>query len=154
MSISIGFKQRIMLASTLLVAASLLVTNWFDYTKNRNESMARVEQQASSEINRIKNDINIWLTNSMTVVSNAKEQLNSKDTDKKIEIAKLLVASTSLDAINFADSDGLTIGNTGVIKEYDARQETWYQDAKSANQLMMTEIYFDQVYLINICLVF
>ncbi|MBU2924734.1 methyl-accepting chemotaxis protein [Colwellia sp. 4_MG-2023] len=144
MSISIGFKQRIMLASTLLVAVSLLVTNWLDYTNNRNKSMARVEQQASSEINRIKNDINIWLTNSMTVVSNAKEQLNSNDTDKKIEIAKLLVASTPLDAINFADSDGLTIGNAGVIKDYDAKQEAWYQDAKSANRLMMTEIYFDQ----------
>lgn len=144
MAISIGFKQRIMLASTLLVAMSLLVTNWLDYTNNRNESMIRIEQQASTEINRIKKDINTWLTSNMTVVSNAKALLNSNDTDKKIEIAKLLVASTPLDAINFADNDGLTIGNAGVINNYDAKQEAWYQDAKSANRLMMTEIYFDQ----------
>jgi methyl-accepting chemotaxis protein len=78
------------------------------------------------------------------VITSAKKLLNSNDTAKKEEIAKLLVASTPLDAVNFADQQGLTVGNAGVIDNYDATQEEWYQDAKRANKLIITDIYFDK----------
>jgi len=84
------------------------------------------------------------LQSSQKVITSAKSLLNSDDTAKKVEIAKLLVSSTPLDAVNFADQTGFTVGNSGVIDNYDATQEEWYQDAKAANKLIITDIYFDK----------
>ncbi|MBQ4834433.1 methyl-accepting chemotaxis protein [Pseudoalteromonas sp. MMG010] len=144
MAISIGFKQRIMLASTLLVASALLISNWVSYNQTRTGSRSEIEGQAVSTINVVKNDINSWLSANSNVVEKAKVLLRSNNADKKIEIAKMLVATTPLDAINFADEKGLTIGNAGIIEGYNATEETWYQDAQAASQLIMTDIYFDE----------
>ncbi|WP_417698242.1 methyl-accepting chemotaxis protein [Psychromonas sp.] len=144
MAISIGFKQRIILASTLLLGASLLVSNWVSYSTTRAESVAEVERNSYAVLKKVKEDINAWLQSSEVVITSAKKLLNSNDTAKKEEIAKLLVASTPLDAVNFADQQGLTVGNAGVIDNYDATQEEWYQDAKRANKLIITDIYFDK----------
>jgi len=133
-----------MLASTLLVALSLLVSNWVSYTNMRDDSMKELEGKASALMDLIDNDIHSWLDANKKVVHNAKGLLNSDSVDKKIEIAKLLVATTPLDAVNFADQQGQTVGNAGIIADYDATQESWYQDAKAANQLLMTDIYFDK----------
>jgi len=110
----------------------------------RSDSMNEFEGQAEAVLHLIDSDIQAWLASNMKVVHNAKTLLNSNDADKKTEIAKLLVATTPLDAVNFADKSGLTVGNSGVIADYDATQEAWYQDAQSANKLMMTDIYFDK----------
>jgi len=144
MGILIGFKQRIMLASTLLIAVALLVSNWVSYNNMRRDSMNELEGQASALLHLIDTDIQTWLSASMKVVHNAKELLNSPDTDKKVEIAKLLVAATTLDAVNFADQAGQTVGNSGVISDYDATQEDWYKEVKLAQKLMITDIYFDK----------
>ena len=144
MAISIGFKQRIILASTLLLGVSLLVSNWVSYTNTRDESVAMVDRDSTVILNGIKEDINAWLSSNQIVIESAKTLLNSDDTAKKAEIAKLLVESTPLDAVNFADEKGLTVGNAGVIDDYDATQEAWYKDAKSANKLIITDIYFDK----------
>ncbi|MEG3754823.1 methyl-accepting chemotaxis protein [Psychromonas arctica] len=144
MAISIGFKQRIILASTLLLGVSLLVSNWVSYSTTRAESVAEVERNSHAVLKKVKEDINAWLQSGEVVITSAKKLLNSNDTAKKDEIAKLLVASTPLDAVNFADQQGLTVGNAGVIEDYDATQEEWYQDAKAANKLIITDIYFDK----------
>ena len=141
---SIGFKQRIMLSATLFVALSLLVSNWVSYSNTREESENSVHDQATDALDSIKNNINTWLDSNKKVVNSAKVLLNSDDSSKKIEIAKLLVASTPLDAVNFADKAGITMGNGGQFADYDATQEEWYQDAKAANRLMITDIYFDK----------
>ncbi len=141
---SIGFKQRIMLSATLFVALSLLVSNWVSYSNTREESENSVHDQATGALDSIKNNINTWLDSNKKVVNSAKVLLNSDDSSKKIEIAKLLVASTPLDAVNFADKAGITMGNGGQFADYDATQEEWYQDAKAANRLMITDIYFDK----------
>ena len=139
-----GFKQRIMLSSTFLVMAALLVSNWVAYIHMRDASIVKVENQATTIIKTVKNDINAWLASNQKVIQNAKILLNSNNSAKKIEIAKLLVATTPLDAVNFADVNGVTMGNAGEFTDYDARKETWYQDAKSVNRLMITDIYFDK----------
>ena len=144
MSLSIGFKQRIMLSSTLLVAASLLVSNWVSYNKTRENSISAVETQANKTLTTVSTDINTWLANNKRVIHNAKSLLNSNDKAKKIEIAKLLVKTTSLDAVNFADSAGNTVGNAGEFKDYDATKESWYIDTKAANTLTISDIYFDE----------
>jgi methyl-accepting chemotaxis protein len=144
MAVSIGFKQRIILASTFLLGVSLLISNWVSYTTTHNESVATVDRNSTTVLKNIKEDINAWLTSNQIVIENAKALLKSNDTAKKTEIAKLLVASTPLDAVNFADQKGFTVGNVGVIDDYDATQEEWYQDAKAANKLMITDIYFDK----------
>ena len=141
---SIGFKQRIMLSATLFVALSLLVSNWVSYSNTREESKISVNDKATEALDSIKQNINTWLDSNKKVVESAKVLLNSDDSSKKIEIAKLLVASTPLDAVNFADKAGITMGNGGQFADYDATQEEWYQDAKSANRLMITDIYFDK----------
>lgn len=141
---SIGFKQRIMLSATLFVALSLLVSNWVSYSNTREESKISIHNKATDALESINNNINAWLDSNKKVVTSAKVLLNSNDSAKKIEIAKLLVASTPLDAVNFADSAGITMGNGGQFADYDATQETWYQDAKTANRLMITDIYFDK----------
>lgn len=141
---SIGFKQRIMLSATLFVALSLLVSNWVSYSNTREESKISVNDKATEALDSIKQNINTWLDSNKKVVESAKVLLNSNDSSKKIEIAKLLVASTPLDAVNFADKAGITMGNGGQFADYDATQEEWYQDAKSANRLMITDIYFDK----------
>ena len=144
MAISIGFKQRIILASTLLLGVSLLVSNWVSYSTTRTESVAEVDRNSTAILKMVKEDINAWLQSSQKVITSAKSLLNSDDTAKKVEIAKLLVSSTPLDAVNFADQTGFTVGNSGVIENYDATQEEWYQDAKAANKLIITDIYFDK----------
>ena len=141
---SIGFKQRIMLSATLFVALSLLVSNWVSYSNTREESKISIHNKATDALDSINNNINAWLDSNKKVVESAKILLNSNDSEKKIEIAKLLVASTPLDAVNFADKAGITMGNGGQFADYDATQEEWYQDAKAANRLMITEIYFDK----------
>ncbi len=141
---SIGFKQRIMLSATLFVALSLLVSNWVSYSNTREESEISVHDKATEALDSIKNNINTWLDSNKKVVNSAKVLLNSDDSAKKIEIAKLLVASTPLDAVNFADKAGITMGNGGQFADYDATQEEWYQDAKATNRLMITDIYFDK----------
>ncbi|WP_137297344.1 methyl-accepting chemotaxis protein [Psychromonas sp. SP041] len=141
---SIGFKQRIMLSATLFVALSLLVSNWVSYSNTREESKISVNDKATEALDSIKQNINTWLDSNKKVVESAKVLLNSNDPAKKIEIAKLLVASTPLDAVNFADKAGITMGNGGQFADYDATQEEWYQDAKAANRLMITDIYFDK----------
>jgi len=144
MAFSIGFKQRIMLASTLLVAGSLLISNWISYKHVSDDIKVQIKQQATDSLTTIADDITTWLSSNRVVIENARMLLNSNDSDKKIEIAKLLVAATPLDAVNFADEAGVTVGNAGVIENYDATQEGWYQDAKAANKLMITDIYFDE----------
>ncbi|MGJ8580827.1 MAG: hypothetical protein ACSHWR_00790, partial [Psychromonas sp.] len=138
MAISIGFKQRIILAATLLLGVSLLVSNWVSYSTTRTESVAEVDRNSAAVLKMVKEDINAWLQSSQKVITSAKSLLNSDDTAKKVEIAKLLVSSTPLDAVNFADQTGFTVGNSGVIDNYDATQEEWYQDAKAANKLIIT----------------
>jgi methyl-accepting chemotaxis protein len=144
MAISIGFKQRIILASTLLLGASLLVSNWVSYSTTRDQSVAEVDSNSATILNNIKEDINTWLKSNQVVIESAKGLLNSDDTAKKIEIAKILVESTALGAVNFADDKGFTVGNVGVLDGYDATQEDWYKEAKSANKLIITDIYFDK----------
>ena len=133
-----------MLASTFLVVASLLVSNWVSYSHTREASMSKIEREAIATLSSVKSNIYAWLASNQKVIENAKSLLNSDDTSKKIEIAKLLVATTPLDAVNFADDAGVTMGNAGEFADYDATQEAWYQDAKSANELMITDIYFDK----------
>lgn len=144
MSFSIGFKQRIMLSSTLLVAGSLLASNWVSYNNISDSSKAQIERQTTNALSDIEQDINTWLLSNQIVIENAKEILNSDDIEKKIEIAQLLVATTPLDAVNFADKNGQTVGNAGVIDDYDATQEDWFKEAKSTNKIMISDIYFDK----------
>ena len=133
-----------MLSSTLLVAASLLISNWVSYNKTRENSISAVETQANVTLTRVSTNISTWLANNKKVIHNAKSLLNSNDKAKKIEIAKLLVKTTSLDAVNFADEAGNTVGNAGEFNDYDATKESWYIDTKAANTLIISDIYFDE----------
>jgi len=54
MAISIGFKQRIILASTLLLGVSLLVSNWVSYSTTRAESVAEVERNSHAVLKKLK----------------------------------------------------------------------------------------------------
>ncbi|MGF1725317.1 methyl-accepting chemotaxis protein [Photobacterium nomapromontoriensis] len=140
----VGFKQRIMLVMTMLVVISLTISNLFSYTNVRDESIASVETQAKMTINSAKRSIENWISGNIKIIRNAKILLNDNDVEKKIESAKLLVTSTTLDAINIADSNGLTVGSAGLIPDYDATQEDWYKMAKKADKLIVTDIYFDK----------
>jgi len=79
MAISIGFKQRIILASTLLLGVSLLVSNWVSYSTTRAESVAEVERNSHAVLKKVKEDINAWLQSSEVVITSAKKLLNSND---------------------------------------------------------------------------
>ncbi|MGF1758857.1 methyl-accepting chemotaxis protein [Photobacterium sagamiensis] len=140
----IGFKQRSMLVMTMLVVVSLTISNWVSYTNVRDESVASIETQAKMTISSAKGSIEKWIAGNVKIISNAKILLHDNDVDKKIETAKLLVTSTTLDAVNLADANGLTVGNSGLIPDYDATQEDWYNMAKKANGLIVTDIYFDK----------
>ncbi|PSW06520.1 methyl-accepting chemotaxis protein [Photobacterium lipolyticum] len=150
---TLGFKNTILASIIILVTACLLVANWLSYVHLRDSTIQSVNTQSLSTVRYEANKIETWFQGKINAVDSlANHYQPGLPSERYLETAKLTKSTSGLTAVLYGFDNGRaysTIAGAvwvdGIANPnlYDPRTRPWYQQAKSANGLDLTDIYPD-----------
>ena len=152
---SLGFKRTIIVSIILLVAMCLFMSNLGYYVHIRDGIIQNINTQSQSIVNYEARKIENWFHNKALAVSSLAAYYTSGKIDNNyVDVARLIKNSNDLTTVMFAFDDGAAYStstgdswNNGVVipGKYDPRSRPWYQQAKTANGLDVTDVYLDAI---------
>ncbi|NOH97624.1 methyl-accepting chemotaxis protein [Vibrio sp. 99-70-13A1] len=147
MHIISGFKGKLFVAVTFLLAASLVVSNVLSYKQVSTSIHDRVNEYSMLKIETTSDTIETWLnTIKSGLTANAPDFSNAHGDEKILSMLRP-IANTSLATDIFVGfEDGRAYSNASGKRDlatYDPRQRGWYQLAKQKRGMITTGIYQD-----------
>ena len=142
-----GFKGKLFLAVTFLLAASLVVSNVLSYKQVSTSIHERVNEYSMLKIETTSDTIETWLDTIKSGLTANAPDFSNEHSDEKILSMLRLIANTSLATDIFVGyEDGRAYSNASGKRDlatYDPRQRGWYQLAKQKRGMIVTGIYSD-----------
>ncbi len=150
---SLGFKKTIIISIILLFSMCLIISNWFAYKTLKESTIQRINTQSLSTIQDEADKIESWFENKSRLINSlAKSYENGMHDEDYVDIAKFTMDAGELNGVYFGFDNGRAYSTAtgprwvnGIANpdKYDPRTRPWYQQAKQANGLNLTNIYND-----------
>ncbi|WP_294966848.1 cache domain-containing protein, partial [Sulfurimonas sp.] len=142
----LGFKQKILFFSGVLLTLSLLVFAIVSYSAMKETLVKELEYKQLAETKTLSLDIESWLNSKLTITKALSHNLAKLTLiTKENSISSLSLAKNAIKAsyMYAGLDDGTMIYASGKAKKegYDPRVRPWYKDAIRKNGPVLTDIY-------------
>lgn len=149
----LNFKKALISSSVILLALSLLVSNWLSYTHIRDLTINSVNQKSIALVDAESSKLSTWFDSQVlavtSVVNNYKSGLPHQDF---AAVARLAQSGSHLTNICLGFESGIAYSSNsdhgwtdGISPvDYDPRQRPWYKQGRSADGLDITDVYLDK----------
>ena len=143
---NLKFRQKILLAASLVVAAAFsLFTLYGDY-QQRNAISSDLDSYLNEMGTVTANNIQNWLSGRILLVESAAQNIASNPTAEAVPrlLEQKALASTFIYTyLGSADGSFTMRPNDDMPADYDPRTRPWYKDAMTAGGTTLTEPYVD-----------
>ena len=143
---NLKFRQKILLAASLVVAAAFsLFTLYGDY-QQRNAISSDLDSYLNEMGTVTANNIQNWLSGRILLVESAAQNIASNPTAEAVPrlLEQKALASTFIYTyLGSADGSFTMRPNDDMPADYDPRTRPWYKDAMTAGGTTLTEPYID-----------
>ncbi|WP_299018501.1 methyl-accepting chemotaxis protein [uncultured Photobacterium sp.] len=150
---SLGFKKTIILSVALLVAASLLASNWFAYLSLKESTIRSVNDKSMSILSYEAEKVETWFSNKAQAIQSVADNYDSGLTAEIfVKLAKLTADGSGFSYIVFGlddgrafmnESDDVWVHGVADTERYDPRVRPWYKLGQRSDSLAVTDIYTD-----------
>ncbi|WP_064607738.1 methyl-accepting chemotaxis protein [Photobacterium sp. J15] len=150
---SLGFKKTIIISVALLVAASLLASNWLAYLSLKESTINAVNDKSMSTMSYEADRIETWFSNKANSVQSVADNYDPNLTPESfVKLAKLTAEGSGFSYVVFGlddgrafmnESDDVWINGIADTDKYDPRVRPWYKQGMTANSLALADIYTD-----------
>lgn len=149
----LGFKKTLIITIILLVTVCLLISNWFSFSRLRDNTIESINTQSMSIVRYEANKLETWFHGKVRAIDSlASHYKAGQPASRYIETAKVTKDASDLAAVVFGFDDGraystITAGAwvNGIADpdQYDPRSRPWYQPAKATSGVEVTDFYTD-----------
>lgn len=149
----LGFKKTIIISVALLVAASLLASNWLAYLSLKESTINAVNDKSMSTMSYEADRIETWFSNKAKSVQSVADNYDPNLTPESfVKLAKLTAEGSGFSYVVFGlddgrafmnESDDVWVNGIADTDKYDPRVRPWYKQGMTANSLALADIYTD-----------
>ncbi|PVZ71801.1 methyl-accepting chemotaxis protein [Pelagibaculum spongiae] len=147
----LGFKEKIILSSALLVVLALVVSNWMAFDNFKQEKIKSIETLSQQIMTSEAQSIKSWLNDKARVTEQSVAFYNQNRTAASyVDTAKAITNISGISNLIAAYDDdtayGAVGGDNGVFPlSYRPTGRAWYQLGRRSGRTAMTEIYTDSI---------
>ncbi|MBH2033291.1 MAG: methyl-accepting chemotaxis protein [Pseudomonadales bacterium] len=146
MAMNLKFRQKILLAASLVVAAAFSLFTLFGDYQQRNAISSDLDSYMTEMGTVTANNIESWLSGRILLVESAAQTIASNPTADAVSrlLEQKALASTFIYSyLGSADGSFTMRPNDDMPADYDPRTRPWYKDAMTAGGTTLTEPYID-----------
>ncbi|HRL92745.1 MAG TPA: methyl-accepting chemotaxis protein [Pseudomonas sp.] len=146
MAMNLKFRQKILLAASLVVAAAFSLFTLFGDYQQRNAISSDLDSYMTEMGTVTANNIESWLSGRILLVESASQTIASNPTADAVSrlLEQKALASTFIYSyLGSADGSFTMRPNDDMPADYDPRTRPWYKDAMTAGGTTLTEPYID-----------
>ncbi|WP_299012890.1 methyl-accepting chemotaxis protein [uncultured Photobacterium sp.] len=157
---SLGFKETIIVSTIMMVTVCLLASNWLAYRDLKQSTIQNINTRSLSTIHYEANKIETWFASKATIINSlAKSYEKGMHDEDYVDIARYTKDAGELTSVFFGFDDGTAystatsgrwINGVADTTIYDPRTRPWFQMAKQANGLNLTDVYNDSETGLNV----
>ena len=143
---NLKFRQKILLAASLVVAAAFSLFTLFGDYQQRNAISSDLDSYMTEMGTVTANNIESWLSGRILLVESASQTIASNPTADAVSrlLEQKALASTFIYSyLGSADGSFIMRPNDDMPADYDPRTRPWYKDAMTAGGTTLTEPYID-----------
>ena len=143
---NLKFRQKILLAASLVVAAAFSLFTLFGDYQQRNAISSDLDSYMTEMGTVTANNIESWLSGRILLVESASQTIASNPTADAVSrlLEQKALASTFIYSyLGSADGSFTMRPNDDMPADYDPRTRPWYKDAMTAGGTTLTEPYID-----------
>ena len=143
---NLKFRQKILLAASLVVAAAFSLFTLFGDYQQRNAISGDLDSYMTEMGTVTANNIESWLSGRILLVESAAQTIASNPTADAVSrlLEQKALASTFIYSyLGSADGSFTMRPNDDMPADYDPRTRPWYKDAMTAGGTTLTEPYID-----------
>lgn len=143
---NLKFRQKILLAASLVVAAAFSLFTLFGDYQQRNAISSDLDSYMTEMGTVTANNIESWLSGRILLVESAAQTIASNPTADAVSrlLEQKALASTFIYSyLGSADGSFTMRPNDDMPADYDPRTRPWYKDAMTAGGTTLTEPYID-----------
>ncbi len=143
----LGFKGKIIVGSIVMISLTAGLIQSFSLNTYRNDKIAQVKALSNKIIEAEANKIESWIHNPLTALEQAKYYFNENHTEAEYQQALTLVAKTSniKNLVVGLNSGEIYSSTQGLVANSNAKEQSWYQQAKSSGKTIITDVTIDAV---------
>ncbi|MGF1711445.1 methyl-accepting chemotaxis protein [Vibrio kagoshimensis] len=142
---NLGFKSRIYLGVGALVAVSLIVLGSLNMLSMKDNMIDSLESKTEDKLSFHVTELEQMMTFKINAIAQgASSFTNELSNSENKKLVDVLATSASLSNVIMTYEDGRSYMSLSGDK-FDFRDREWYQNAKGASGVVLTEIYLDQV---------
>ena len=143
---NLKFRQKILLAASLVVAAAFSLFTLFGDYQQRNAISSDLDSYMTEMGTVTANNIESWLSGRILLVESAAQTIASNpaaDAVSRLLEQKALASTFIYSYLGSADGSFTMRPNDDMPADYDPRTRPWYKDAMTAGGTTLTEPYID-----------
>ncbi len=143
---NLKFRQKILLAASLVVAAAFSLFTLFGDYQQRNAISSDLDSYMTEMGTVTANNIESWLSGRILLVESASQTIAGNPTADAVSrlLEQKALASTFIYSyLGSADGSFTMRPNDDMPADYDPRTRPWYKDAMTAGGTTLTEPYID-----------
>ncbi|USH03447.1 methyl-accepting chemotaxis protein [Grimontia kaedaensis] len=143
--INLGFKQRVIAISAILLTLSLSISSYLSYYFLSEEKTQNIDENISLRVDAVSNTVESWIGNvSLSLQKNAPFFAESISDEQILLSTSQIKNSSQVFAVIVGYENGSAFSsNSGKYdpKAYDPRGRGWYKAAKEKGGTIITDIY-------------
>lgn len=147
---NLGFKSRIYLSVALLVALSLGILGTLNIISLKDKMISSLISETQNKLNYHVEELRQVVTEQLKAVEFGAKHFNLQlSEEQNVNMVRLLAETAGISNVIIAYEDGrsyMSRHQSGITtSEQDFKQRDWYQSAKGANAVQLTDIYVDKI---------
>ncbi|SHO58245.1 methyl-accepting chemotaxis protein [Vibrio quintilis] len=143
---NLGFKTRIYLGVGLLVAISLTILGTLNILSLKQKMTHSLVEMTENKLDYHVTSLEDFIQFRLNAISKGAKQFHTRLPDNENqELVSVLADTAGIANVTMAYTDGRTFTSSRQNETTDLRNKSWFQNAKQAYQLKLTEIYLNPV---------